>query len=95
MDKCKKCALAGCKPCYECNMCMGGDDHFRPIPNPVEYAPVVQGSNWISVKDRLPRYGTVLATDGRIVITAPSSSVTADGLVIGNIHDNLELLEEG
>ena len=37
---------------------------------------------WISVKDRLPRTGTVLATDGVTVITAPSSSVTADGPAI-------------
>ena len=37
---------------------------------------------WISVKDRLPERGTVLATDGQIVITAPSSSVTADGIAI-------------
>ena len=37
---------------------------------------------WISVKERAPEVGTVLATDGRIVITAPSSSVTADGIAI-------------
>lgn len=37
---------------------------------------------WISVKERLPKYGTVLATDGSVVITAPSSSVTADGPAI-------------
>ena len=30
---------------------------------------------WISVKDRKPECGTVLATNGRIVITAPASSV--------------------
>lgn len=30
---------------------------------------------WISVKDRLPVTGNVLATDGQIIITAPSSSV--------------------
>lgn len=65
MDKCKKCALAESKPCYECNMCMGGDNHFRPIPNPVEYAPVVQGSNWISVKDRLPEDDLPLSSDKR------------------------------
>lgn len=39
-------------------------------------------NEWISVKDRLPEGGTVLATDGRVVITAPSSSVTADGPAI-------------
>lgn len=39
-------------------------------------------SEWISVKDRLPKGGTVLATDGRVVITAPSSSVTVDGPAI-------------
>ena len=38
--------------------------------------------DWISVKDRLPKTGTVLATDGRIVITAPYSSVTANGQAI-------------
>lgn len=37
---------------------------------------------WISVKDRLPKTGTVLATDGQVVITAPASSVTADGPAI-------------
>lgn len=37
---------------------------------------------WISVKDRLPKTGTVLVTDGKCVITAPSSSVTADGPAI-------------
>ncbi|RGX52927.1 DUF551 domain-containing protein [Anaerotruncus sp. AF02-27] len=40
---------------------------------------------WISVKDRLPKEikcnGTVLATDGVTVITAPSSSVTAKGAI--------------
>lgn len=36
-------------------------------------------SKWIRVKDRLPKGGTALAADGRVVITAPSSSVTADG----------------
>lgn len=39
-------------------------------------------NEWISVKERLPKYGTVLATDGSVVITAPSSSVTADGPAI-------------
>ena len=39
-------------------------------------------SEWISVKDRLPLTGTVLATDGIIVITAPASSVTKDGPAI-------------
>lgn len=40
---------------------------------------------WISVEDRLPaeeKYnGTVLATGGDIVITAPSSSVTRTGAI--------------
>lgn len=46
----------------------------------VHEAPTLsQSTKWISVKDRLPKTGTVLATDGRVVITAPSSSVTADG----------------
>lgn len=39
-------------------------------------------NEWISVKERLPKTGTVLVTDGKIVITAPSSSVTKDGLAI-------------
>lgn len=39
-------------------------------------------SDWISVKDRIPLGGTVLATDGKIVITAPASSVIANGDVI-------------
>ena len=42
-------------------------------------------AEWISVKERLPeddKYnGTVLATDGSIVITAPPSSVTEDGFI--------------
>ena len=38
--------------------------------------------DWISVKEKLPKTGTVLVTDGRIVITAPCSSVTADGQAI-------------
>ena len=37
---------------------------------------------WISVGEQLPKYGTVLTTDGNVVITAPSSSVTADGPAI-------------
>ena len=36
---------------------------------------------WISVKDRLPKTGTVLATDGKVVITAPSPSVTLGGVI--------------
>lgn len=32
--KCDLCALNESKPCYECNMCRGGYDHFRPIPKP-------------------------------------------------------------
>ena len=40
---------------------------------------------WVSVKERLPggvKYnGTVLATDGGTVITAPSSSVTPTGAI--------------
>lgn len=42
----------------------------------------IDRSGWISVKERLPKTGTVLVTDGKIVITAPSSSVTKDGLAI-------------
>lgn len=34
-----------------------------------------QKQSWISVQDRLPVTGNVLATDGQIIITAPSSSV--------------------
>lgn len=34
VKKCSRCALKDCKPCYECNMCAGGDDHFRPLPEP-------------------------------------------------------------
>lgn len=50
-------------------------------------APTVDAApEWISVKDRLPKDGryngtAVLATDGSIVITAPSSSVTIDGVI--------------
>ena len=62
---------------------------IRQAPS-VDVAEVIHGewtwkqgvSEWISVKERLPEVGTVLATDGRIVITAPSSSVTADGIAI-------------
>ena len=40
---------------------------------------------WISVKDKLPRdekyNGTILATDGVTVITAPSSSVAPGGTI--------------
>ena len=39
-------------------------------------------NEWISVKERLPETGTVLATDGAVVITAPASSVTEDGPAI-------------
>lgn len=39
---------------------------------------------WISVKDRLPDNGTVLVTDGKIVVTAPSSTVTVDGPAISH-----------
>ena len=42
----------------------------------------VQQMLWIPVEERLPETGTVLATDGRVVITAPSSSVTSDGQAI-------------
>lgn len=54
----------------------GADDAIGVVKN----APTIpQPTGWISVKDRLPKTGTVLVTDGRVVITAPSSSVTADG----------------
>lgn len=33
MKKCQKCVLKDAKPCYECSMCMGGNDHFRPMPD--------------------------------------------------------------
>nr|DAJ84991.1 MAG TPA: hypothetical protein [Caudoviricetes sp.] len=32
MEKCRFCALQDTKPCYECNECLGGDNHFRPLP---------------------------------------------------------------
>jgi len=32
MKKCEFCYLKDAKPCYECNTCAGGDDHFRPVP---------------------------------------------------------------
>lgn len=38
MKKCKFCALQEAKPCYECNECMGGDNHFKPWPKPQENA---------------------------------------------------------
>lgn len=44
------------------------------------YPPAQQ--QWIPVSERLPKTGTVLATDGKYVITAPSSSVTKDGPAI-------------
>ena len=50
---------------------------------------------WISVKERLPKTGTVLVTDGKIVITAPSSSVTKDGLAITHWMPLPEPPEEG
>lgn len=34
MKKCEHCYLKDAKPCYECNTCMGGDDHFQPTPMP-------------------------------------------------------------
>ena len=47
-------------------------------------------AEWISVKERLPeddKYnGTVLATDGSIVITAPSSTVAAGGVITHWMH---------
>ncbi|MEY8373880.1 hypothetical protein AAK912_10430 [Merdimmobilis hominis] len=38
-------------------------------------------TRWISVKEYLPYGGTVLATDGVTVITAPASSVTPAGAI--------------
>lgn len=38
VSKCEQCALKGTKPCYECNLCMGGDSHFKPISNPSKEA---------------------------------------------------------
>lgn len=48
--------------------------------NPCAIPTITTG--WISVEEGLPMEGTVLATDGNVVITAPSSSVTADGPAI-------------
>lgn len=39
-------------------------------------------NEWVSVDDGLPESGTVLVTDGQVVITAPASSVTRDGPAI-------------
>lgn len=48
MEKCKNCALKEAKPCYECNCCAGGDNHFRPIPQQKEPpADAAQLSGWI------------------------------------------------
>ena len=51
----------------------------------LEAPTVAAAPEWISVKEKLPKddgyNGTVLATDGSIVITAPSSSVTIDGAI--------------
>lgn len=55
----------------------------------------IDRSEWISVKERLPKTGTVLVTDGKIVITAPSSSVTKDGLAITHWMPLPEPPEEG
>ena len=55
----------------------------------------IDRSGWISVKERLPKTGTVLVTDGKIVITAPSSSVTKDGLAITHWMPLPEPPEEG
>ena len=58
--------------------------HYREsVLQVIDDTPTIpQTSGWINVKDRLPKTGTVLATDGRVVITAPASSVTADGPAI-------------
>ena len=32
MNKCGYCYLRDAKPCYECNLCMGGDNHFKCDP---------------------------------------------------------------
>lgn len=48
----------------------------------IAIAALTHPTGWISVEDRIPKTGTVLATDGRVVITAPASSVTADGPAI-------------
>ena len=55
----------------------------------------IDRSGWISFKKRLPKTGTVLVTDGKIVITAPSSSVTKDGLAITHWMPLPEPPEEG
>ena len=50
-------------------------------------------NEWVSVKERLPQTGTVLATDGRVVITAPSSNMTKDGPAITHWMPLPELTE--
>ena len=57
------------------------------------YPPAQQ--RWIPVSERLPKTGTVLATDGKYVITAPSSSVTKDGPAITHWMPLPEPPEEG
>lgn len=64
------------------DICSGAQDRDW-LMRCIEEAPTLtQHAMWISVKDRLPQTGTILATDGRVVITAPASSVTADGPAI-------------
>lgn len=57
------------------------------VKNIIDDQPEVAAAlEWISVKEKLPKddgyNGTVLATDGSIVIAAPSSSVTINGVII-------------
>ena len=64
--------MASCKFCGKKEpvlycVCAGCMDKLRP--------------QWISVKEYLPYSGTVLATDGVTVITAPASSVTPAGAI--------------
>lgn len=66
--------------------------YFIAYPYPPAH---IDRSGWISVKERLPKTGTVLVTDGKIVITAPSSSVTKDGLAITHWMPLPEPPEEG
>ena len=56
---------------------------LKDVLSLINEQPTLKGpEEWVSVKERLPQTGTVLATDGRVVITAPSSSMTKDGPAI-------------
>ena len=66
MAKCKICGKK--EPVMHC-VCAGCMDKLE------------HRTRWISVKEYLPYSGTVLATDGVTVITAPASSVTPAGAI--------------